>query len=53
VSTTAPLGQVLPHTPQETQRISIIRWCSPLSPVMAKTGQSLAQAVQPIQASVI
>jgi hypothetical protein len=49
----AALGQTRPQTPHSTQRFSFIECRAFISPEMANTGQLRAQAVQPIQASVI
>ena len=49
----APFWHTLPQTPHPTQRFSLIACRLPFSPVIAKTGQSFAQAVQPIQASLM
>jgi hypothetical protein len=46
-------GQILPHTPHSTQRLSFMMCRNFASPVMAKTGQARAQAVHPTHASVI
>jgi hypothetical protein len=52
-STIALLGQTLPQTPHSTQRFSLMICLCSFSPVTAKTGQSLAQTVQPVQASLM
>jgi len=53
LSLIAPLGQILPQTPQLTQRSGLISWRVPLSPDMAKTGQGREQAVHPVHFSPI
>ena len=52
-SVTAFLGHTRPQTPQATQREGLMTCSRPRSPEMANTGQFLAQAVQPIQSSVM
>jgi len=53
LSTTALFMQTRPQTPQFTQRASLIECILSLSPLIAETGQFIAQAVQPVQASVM
>jgi len=53
LSVIAPFMQILPQTPHSTQRFSLMEWRAFLSPLIAKTGQFFAQAVQPVQASLM
>jgi hypothetical protein len=53
LSKIAPFMQILPQTPHSTQRFSLMECCAFLSPLIAKTGQFFAQAVQPEQASLM
>jgi len=52
-STTAPLAQTLPQTPQPTQRFSFTICRESFDPETANTGQSFAQTVQPVQTSLM
>lgn len=50
---TAPTGQLMPQTPQSTQRRAFISCRAFGAPLIACTGQARAQAVQPMQFSPI
>jgi hypothetical protein len=52
-SCTAPTGQLMPQTPQSTQRRAFIACRCFIAPSIACTGQDLAQAPQPMQFSPI